>query len=147
MSTVSVPFEVPSLTVRVKVSVASVVTSGAVNEGVCVVAPVNVTVGVPAVWLHEYVRLCPSGSVPLPERDTEVPSATVWFTPALAVGASFSARMVMSTVSVFVKLPSLTVRVNVSVASAIRFGAVNEGVCVVAPVNVTVGVPPVCVHE
>ena len=49
MSTVSVPFEVPSLTVRVNVSVASAVTSGAVNEGVFVVAPVNVTFGVPAV--------------------------------------------------------------------------------------------------
>ena len=56
MSTVSVPFEVPSLTVRVNVSVALASNSGAVNEGVCVVAPVNVTFGLPPVWLHEYVR-------------------------------------------------------------------------------------------
>ena len=63
--------------------------------------------------------------------------------PALAVGASLSATMVMSTVSVPFEVPSLTVRVNVSVTLATTFGAVNEGVCVVAPVNVTFGLPAV----
>ena len=55
--------------------------------------------------------------------------------------------MVMVTVSVAVKLPSLTVNSNVKSTSAKSSGAVNEAVLVLAPVKVTLGEPAVCRHE
>ena len=42
--------------------------------------------------------------------------------------------------------PSLTVSEKVSVAAAVTSGAVKVGICAVAELSVTVGVPPVCVH-
>ena len=50
--TVSVALSVPALTVRVNTRAVDVVTVGAVNVGLAVVAPVSVTVGVPLVWLQ-----------------------------------------------------------------------------------------------
>ena len=57
------------------------------------------------------------------------------------------ALMVTSTVSVALSPSTVTVSVNVSVASSAMFGAVKLGVAVVAPVSVTVGLPPVWLHE
>ena len=59
---------------------------------------------------------------------------------------------VTSTVSVSLSgnslsAPNVTVRLNVSVTSAVTSGAVKLGVSVVAPVRLTVGAPPVCCHE
>ena len=42
--------------------------------------------------------------------------------------------------------PSTTVSENVSSVSTVTSGAVKVGICAVAELSVTVGVPPVCVH-
>jgi hypothetical protein len=77
----------PSFTVNWKVNMACVETRGDVNVGFAVVALESVTV-VPAVWLQEYDRLSPSGSLlPEPFKVTTTPSPTVWSGPALAVEA------------------------------------------------------------
>ena len=58
-------------------------------------------------------------------------------------GVVSAALMVMETVSVSFKLPSLTVNSNVSDVLALRFGAVNEAVALLASVRGTVGEPAV----
>ena len=75
------------------------------------------------------------------------PSVTVWSCPAFAVGSSLSAWTVTATVSVPLAPPAVTVSVNVSVPFDVRFGAVKLGVAVVEPVSVTLGLPPVWLHE
>ena len=50
---------------------------------------------------------------------------------------------VIVTVSVALKLPSLTVNSNVSGVFSATFGAMNEGVFVVALAKATVGLPAV----
>ena len=77
MVTVSVALKVPSLTVNSNVSGVFSATFGAMNEGVFVVSPAKDTVGLLAVWLQEYFRGCPSGSVPLPLSVTAVSWVTV----------------------------------------------------------------------
>ena len=57
-----------------------------------------------------------------------------------------AADTVIVTVSVSVRVPSLTVRVNTRLVDAVTVGAVNVGLDVVAPVSVTVGLPLVCVQ-
>ena len=75
-------------------------------------------------------------------------------TPVFAVNVNASgvvstSSMVTVTASEPVKLPSLTVNSNVSVivVFSATFGAVNEAVCVAAPVKSTVGLPAVWLHE
>ena len=82
------------------------------------------------------------------------PSFTRWFRPASTVSGmkSWPRDTVTFTVSVSlsgfsVPAPNVTVRLNVSVTSAVTSGAVKLGVSVAAPVRLTVGVPPVCRHE
>ena len=91
----------------------------------------------------------------LPDRLTASPSSTVWSGPAFADsglgGTPEAADTVTSTVSVSVSIasePTPTVSVNVSVTSLVRpVGAVKPAVAVFAPVSVTVGLPPVWLHE
>ena len=90
--------------------------------------------------------------MPLPFRFTVAPEATVWSSPALAVGAWFTGDggfTVTTTVSVSQSgAGSQTSNWKVSVAGGspgARVGAVNDGVAVLAPVRVT-GVPPGWVH-
>ena len=54
---------------------------------------------------------------------------------------------VIVTVSVALAPPAVTVNSKVNVVISVRFGAVNVGVAVLAPVNTTVGGPPLCRHE
>ena len=53
-----------------------------------------------------------SGSLPVPDRLTDSPSATVWSAPAAAVGASFAPVMVMVTLP---SVPSAAAMGKVSV--------------------------------
>ena len=79
---------VPSETVRENTSEAlDASCEGAVKVGLSAVEELRVTVGVPEVWLHEYVSVSPSVSeLALPSSVTSAPSDTVWSVPALAVG-------------------------------------------------------------
>ena len=163
----------PSVTVRTKVMGVSSVISGAVKVGRAVSAPVRVTTGsilvtggsegggwlsgglvgnvgsVVSFWVQAQVRVSSSGSlVPLPSRVTNAPSRTERSAPAFAVGAWLFAAVTTVTVTVSVALRppgSVTVRVKVSAAFWVSpVGAGKLGVAVSAPVNVTVGLPPVC---
>ena len=71
--------------------------------------------------------------------------------PSATLGESVDrvglALMVTSTESVALSSPAVTVNVNVNITSAVTFGAVKLGVAVVAPVRLTVGLPPVWLHE
>jgi hypothetical protein len=71
---------------------------------------------------------------------TVSPSLTVWSEPAFAVGAWFTTTLftVTPTVSVAVFPPlSVTVSLNVNVSPAeSTSGAVNDGVALLAPLNV-----------
>ena len=81
-----------SITLRLKISIAVLPfgNKGALNVGVAVLAPINVT-GTPPLlgtWVHEYaITVPPSGSwLVLPSNVTVVPSVTVFDIPALAIG-------------------------------------------------------------
>ena len=76
-----------SVTVRVKASVPAL--EGAVNVG-CWTAVSDSDTAVPPVWFHEYVRVLPDDAEP--SSVTVEPAATVWFTPALAVGGEITVR-------------------------------------------------------
>ena len=66
--------------------------------------------------------------------------------PASAVGASLSALTVTTTSSVTLAPPAVTLSWNVRAVAPVNSGMLNVAVVVVAPVSVTVGVPPVCVQ-
>ena len=122
-------------------------TCGAVNVGVSAAASLSVTVG-PPVCVHAYLTTWFSRSeLSLPSSVTVAPSATVWESPASAVGALFSpSRTVTLTVSVEVRPPrSVTVSENSSVASAVTAGASKVGPAALAELRVAFG-PEVCVH-
>src|SRR5919112_3224772 len=144
------PFPSSTVSSRVKVS-PSAPTSGAVNDGVALLASLNVA-AVPAVWVQAYVNVSLSGSeLPEPSSDTVSPSLTVWSEPALAVGSWFTITLstVTSTLSAVEVPPSLSVTVSAKVKvspSAPTSGAVNDGVALLASLNVT-DVPAVWVHE
>ena len=81
-----------SITLRLNISIAGIPfgNKGALNVGVAVFAPTNVT-GTPALLgscVHEYATTVPpSGSwLVLPSNVTVMPSVTVWDIPALAIG-------------------------------------------------------------
>ena len=139
----SVP-PLPSLTSTSNVSVVAVSTSGAANDGVAAFPSWSETDG-PPVWVHEYEMVSPSGSdEPVASKLTDVSSSTVWSGPASAVGGSFVGWTVISTVSVSTPpLPSLASTSKVSVVAVSTFGAVNEGVTVLAFWSETDG-PAVC---
>jgi hypothetical protein len=64
-------------------------TSGAVKDGVALFASLNFTDG-PAVCVHEYANVSPSGSLlEEPSSCTLASSLTVWSGPAFAVGHWF----------------------------------------------------------
>ena len=111
-------------------------------------APPRVTAGDPPVCVHAKASAPPSGSVlPLPSRVTEAPSPTERSFPAFAVGGALYARTVTVTVSLADRPPeSVTVNRNVRTASVVTCGVVKVGVAVLAPLRVTLGDPPVCVH-
>src|SRR5690349_10480449 len=60
--------------------------------------------------------------------------------------AATGATVMVTTDGALVPLPSLTVRLKVRGVLLATVGAVNVGFTVSAPVSVTVGVPPGCVH-
>ena len=63
-------------------------------------------------------------------------------------GTTGPASTVTATVSVALFMPTVAVSVNLSVVFAARpVGAVKLGAAVFAPVSVTVGLPPVWLHE
>ena len=155
-----------SVTVSVKVRSVSTETSGAVNVGRTVVAPVRVTLGTMgggfrpgdwrgtngwSFWAQAQVSVSCSGSeLLLPSRITVLLSGALRSGPALAVGARLFVAMttVTTTVSVAVSPPgSVTVNENVRSASFVSpVGAVKLGAAVFAPLSVTLGVPPLWVQ-
>ena len=137
-----------SVTVNVKVRLASAESCGATKDGAEVFAPRSVTDGVPPVCVHAYVSAPFSGSeLPLPSSVAVSPSLMAKSLPASAVGAALPSFTVTVTVSVADNPPgSVTVSVNVNAVFAVTCGAVKVGEDVDAPVNATVGVPPVCAH-
>jgi hypothetical protein len=120
---------------------------GAVKVGLAAAAFDNVTF-VPAVCLHAYVAMVPSGSFELePTRATGVFSTTVWSGPASAVGVRLAgATGVTLTMHVSVALsPPLSATLNWKVRVVpvvIPAGAVRVGFATAAFDNVT-GVPAV----
>src|SRR5688572_18990417 len=119
-------------------------TVGAVNVGVALPAPENITAG-PAVCTQLYVSTSASGSMlSVPSSVTCVPSLRVWSGPALAIGPWLTFSTVTCTVSADDSAPSLTVSSNVSVApDGATNGAVKLGCAVFAPLRLTAG-PSVC---
>ncbi len=96
----------PCRSVTVSLNVSVVGLSSAVKLGLATDVLLRATLG-PAGCSHECLRLSPSGSLlPEPSRVTITPVFTVWFEPALAVGARFTT---MSTVSMLETVPSETV--------------------------------------
>ena len=56
----------------------------------------------PDIFVHRYEEIVPSGSVPLPERLAEAVGIVItWSEPALAVGGTFAAPVLMSNAEVF----------------------------------------------
>ena len=147
--TVSVAVIPPgSVTVRVKVSAASLDrVDGAVKVGLAATVLLSVTVGVPPVWVQEYVSVWFSGSLlALPSRVTVAPSAARWSAPASAVGAGLFSTVTVTVSAVDASPPeSVTTRLKVSVVSAETDGAVKLGFGQVALARVTAGVL-VCVQ-
>src|ERR1035438_4082507 len=78
---------------------------------------------------HWYVSGNPCGSVPLPFRWTVVRWATVWFGPALAVGASGGLVVVWTVAGALSTFPSLTINCATYVPGR---SAVNMGLTVLA---------------
>ena len=141
-----------SVTFSVNVRSWSDKTAGVVNEAVAVVLPESVTEGVPAVWLHSYVRVSPglSSDEPLPSSVTVVPpSSKVPPKPASAFGSSLMSSVIWTVaVSVAIPLlPSVTVSLNSSVRFSNTVGEVNVGEAVLAADRVTVCPVPTCTQE
>jgi hypothetical protein len=57
---------------------------------------------------HMYVKGSPCGSVPLPLSITRAPGLTVWFCPALAVGACIVFVLTLTVAGVLEIIPSFT---------------------------------------
>src|SRR5690348_6427532 len=81
----------PSRTTSRKTRSVLDLTTGARKDGVAVSAPASVTHG-PPTCVHWYVRVPPSGSMPLPSRLTVVWDTAESAGPALAVGARLTLR-------------------------------------------------------
>src|ERR1035441_8676763 len=84
---------------------------------------------------HWYVSGKPCGSVPLPFRWTGVRWATVWFGPALAVGASGGLVVIWTVAGALAVFPSLTINCATYVPGR---SAVNVGLTALAGLGTAV---------